>query len=227
MRAQVSTRVFGLPDQPSAIAHDPVQDLLAIGSKWGALMLYGGSTPCSPWPQLLRSFGPAPSRRRVGKPGVCVRWAHPQPETVKRLLFVPGRGRLLSVCGANALFSWDLTGAAPGLEFSLTIAHERITHCHLPPGSDYLLVGTEKGNVYFLRVSDFAMSSLTIFWNYTAPPGFKEHPGPVVLLEPNPLEPAKLLIGYGQGRVVLYDTKEKTPEKHYATKMMPVRPLAD
>ncbi len=35
--AQVLSREYGLPELASALAYDPVQDLLAVGSKWGVL----------------------------------------------------------------------------------------------------------------------------------------------------------------------------------------------
>lgn len=36
----VDERGFGLPALASAVAHDDVQDLLAIGSKWGSIHMY-------------------------------------------------------------------------------------------------------------------------------------------------------------------------------------------
>jgi hypothetical protein len=151
-----------------------------------------------------------------------MRWQHPSVDEVRQLFFIPGRGLLLSLCGDNSLHLWNLGGPHPVLEQSLLLNHERISMCKLPAGSDWILVGTDKGNVYFVRAHDLSMSSAIIYWNYTAPPGLKEAPGHIVVLEPCPIEPAKLLIGYSYGRVVLYDTKEKTVEKFYATKQLPV-----
>ena len=64
--------------------------------------------------------------------------------------------------------------------------HEKITTCTLPAGSEWLNVGTERGNILFIRARDFVTSTFTVYWNHTAGGDYKEHPGPVQFLHPCP-----------------------------------------
>lgn len=74
---------FGLPANPSAIAHDTELNLLAIGFESGLLKV-------------------------VGAPGVSFSGTHPDGAAVRRLVFVPNEGRVVSLTGDNKIFLWEL-----------------------------------------------------------------------------------------------------------------------
>ena len=63
---------------------------------------------------------------------------------------------------------WDYGKDVPAVAQRLKLKHEEVTTCVLP--SDFttvpfLLVGTEKGNIFFFRADDFSRSSVEIMWN--------------------------------------------------------------
>jgi hypothetical protein len=41
----------------------------------------------------------------------------------------------------------------------------RITYIHLPVGSKWLYVGTEKGNIHIVHTDSFTLSGYIIHWN--------------------------------------------------------------
>lgn len=53
------------------------------------------------------------------------------------------------------------TRACVSFSFSLN----SITYIHLPVGSKWLYVGTEKGNIHIVNTESFTLSGYTIHWN--------------------------------------------------------------
>ncbi|VDI42748.1 syntaxin-binding protein 5, partial [Mytilus galloprovincialis] len=90
-----------------------------------------------------------------------------------------------------------------------------ITFCHLAFQSKWLYIGTERGNVHIVNIESFVLSGYVINWNKAIELSRKTHPGVVVHLSDNPVDPNKLLIGFESGTIVLWDLKSKQAEFRY------------
>jgi syntaxin-binding protein 5 len=87
---------------------------------------------------------------------------------------------------------------------------------HLPFQSNWLFIGTEKGNTYLLNIyNNFSQSGYDIKWNNVIELSQKTKPGRVVHLSDHPLDPSKVLIGFDSGLIVLWNLKIKRAEYHY------------
>ncbi|XP_043275950.1 syntaxin-binding protein 5 isoform X11 [Venturia canescens] len=177
----------GFPHQPTALAFDPIQKLLAIGTKSGSL-------------------------RILGRPGVDVNIKHDGGAAVIQLQFLINEGGLLSATADDTLHLWNFRQKIPQVVQSLKFQRERITCMHLPLQSKWLYVGTERGNIHVLHVETFVLSGYIINWNKAIEVSRKTHPGAVIHLSDNPLDLSKILIGYESGQVVLWDLKLKCAE---------------
>ncbi|XP_053317347.1 syntaxin-binding protein 5 isoform X2 [Spea bombifrons] len=180
----------GFPFEPSALAFDPVQKILAIGTQSGALRLFG-------------------------RPGVECFCQHDSGAAVIQLQFLINEGALVSALEDDTLHLWNLRQKRPAILHSLKFNRERITFCHLPFQSKWLYVGTEKGNIHIVNVESFTLSGYVIMWNKAIELSSKSHPGPVVHISDNPMDEGKLLIGYESGIVVLWDLKSKKADYRY------------
>ncbi|KAM3856202.1 syntaxin-binding protein 5 isoform 4-T4 [Vipera latastei] len=180
----------GFPYQPSALAFDPVQKILAIGTQTGALRLFG-------------------------RPGVECYCQHDSGAAVIQLQFLINEGALVSALADDTLHLWNLRQKRPAILHSLKFNRERITFCHLPFQSKWLYVGTERGNVHIVNVESFTLSGYVIMWNKAIELSSKSHPGPVVHISDNPMDEGKLLIGFESGTVALWDLKSKKAEYRY------------
>ncbi|XP_065536595.1 syntaxin-binding protein 5 isoform X10 [Lathamus discolor] len=180
----------GFPYQPSALAFDPVQKILAIGTQTGALRLFG-------------------------RPGVECYCQHDSGAAVIQLQFLINEGALVSALADDTLHLWNLRQKRPAILHSLKFNRERITFCHLPFQSKWLYVGTERGNIHIVNVESFTLSGYVIMWNKAIELSSKSHPGPVVHISDNPMDEGKLLIGFESGTVVLWDLKSKKADYRY------------
>ncbi|XP_062906713.1 syntaxin-binding protein 5-like isoform X3 [Mobula hypostoma] len=174
----------GFPCQPTALAFDPVQKILAIGCRTGAL-------------------------RILGRPGVDCYCQHDSGAAVLQLQFLINEGALVSACADDTLHLWNLRQKRPAVLHSLKFNRERITCCHLPFQSKWLYVGTERGNMYVVNIESFVLSGYVIMWNKAIELSTKTHPGPVVHLSDSPRDEGKLLLGFESGTVVLWDVRSK------------------
>ncbi|KAK7939844.1 hypothetical protein WMY93_003170 [Mugilogobius chulae] len=164
----------GFPHQPSALAFDPKLQLMAIGTKSGAIKVYGA-------------------------PGVEFTGLHKDTTAVTQIHFLPGQGRLLSLLDDNTIHLWELTAGAskevggvkrqgvvclqevgsytlpgrPGIE---SCSATRVTVLLLLRSCDLLCIGTEGGGVYVLEIP-----SLTLKDSQTLPQDQVVHRSPVVL----------------------------------------------
>ncbi|XP_035686374.1 syntaxin-binding protein 5-like isoform X15 [Branchiostoma floridae] len=189
---QVSKTVrHGFPYQPTAMAYDPVQHILAIGCKSGSIRLFG-------------------------RPGVDCHVMHDNDAAVLQLIFLVNEGALVSVCSDDSLHLWNLRQKRPAILHSLKYNRERITYCHLPFQSKWLYIGTERGNVHIANIESFVLSGYVINWNKAIELSQRTHPGPVVSLSDNPTDSSKLLIGFETGMIVQWDLKTKAAECRYA-----------
>uniref|UniRef100_A0A8D0NBI3 Syntaxin-binding protein 5 n=1 Tax=Sus scrofa TaxID=9823 RepID=A0A8D0NBI3_PIG len=180
----------GFPYQPSALAFDPVQKILAVGTQTGALRLFG-------------------------RPGVECYCQHDSGAAVIQLQFLINEGALVSALADDTLHLWNLRQKRPAILHSLKFCRERITFCHLPFQSKWLYVGTERGNIHIVNVESFTLSGYVIMWNKAIELSSKSHPGPVVHISDNPMDEGKLLIGFESGTVVLWDLKSKKADYRY------------
>nr|XP_050848868.1 syntaxin-binding protein 5 isoform X9 [Vespula vulgaris] len=177
----------GFPHQPTAVAFDPVQRLLAIGTKSGSL-------------------------RILGRPGVDVHVKHEGCTAVMQLQFLINEGALISATTDDTLHLWNFRQKIPQVVQSLKFQRDRITCIHLPLQSKWLYVGTERGNIHVLHIETFVLSGYVINWNKAIEVSRKTHPGAVVHLSDIPLDLSKILIGYESGQIVFWDLKTKSAD---------------
>ncbi|XP_070492758.1 syntaxin-binding protein 5 isoform X3 [Chironomus tepperi] len=179
----------GFPHNPTAIAFDPVQKLLAIGDKYGSL-------------------------RILGQPGVDAHVRHEGESAcaVIQIEFLVNEGALVTVTADDTLHYWNFQKKIPTVVHCLKFQRESITFIHLPVGSKWLYVGTEKGNIHIVHTESFTLSGYIIHWNKAVELTMKTHPGSVVHLSDNPLDSNKVLIGYELGLITLWDMKGKFAE---------------
>ncbi|XP_053734213.1 syntaxin-binding protein 5-like isoform X8 [Synchiropus splendidus] len=174
----------GFPYQPTALAFDPVQKILAIGSRSGGV-------------------------RILGRPGVDCFCQHESGAAVLQLQFLINEGALVTACADDTLHLWNLRQRRPAILHSLKFNRERITFCHLPFQSKWLYVGTERGNTHIVNIESFILSGYVIMWNKAIELSTKTHPGPVVHLSDSPKDEGKLLIGFESGTIVQWDLRAK------------------
>lgn len=190
----------GFPHKPSCLAYDPKLKLLAIGTKTGALRVYGA-------------------------PGVEFAGEHPTEDGVDQLIFLPGQGRLISQCSNNSLHLWEINikeeSAAIEKRRSFSMEASKlktITACSLSNNATQVLLGTEGGNIHLLDISTFQLSEHIIYQDVVmqnVPDDFKVNPGLVEAIAEHPTDPNKFLIGYNRGLIVLWDKKESNAEQTY------------
>ncbi|XP_032832668.1 syntaxin-binding protein 5-like isoform X2 [Petromyzon marinus] len=188
---QVSKTVrHGFPHQPTALAFDPVQKILAVGTHGGALRVFG-------------------------RPGVDCFCQHENGVEVTQLMFMVNEGALISRCSDDSLHLWNLRQKQPAVLHSLKFHKESIGCAHLPFQSKWLYIGTKKGNIHVVNVECFQLSGYVIMWNRAIELSTKAHPGSIVHISDNPVDEGKLLIGYERGTVVLWDLKSKKADFRY------------
>uniref|UniRef100_A0A4W3GXT6 Syntaxin-binding protein 5-like n=1 Tax=Callorhinchus milii TaxID=7868 RepID=A0A4W3GXT6_CALMI len=168
----------------------PVQKILAIGTRTGAL-------------------------RILGRPGVDCYCQHDSGAAVLQLQFLINEGALVSVCADDTLHLWNLRQKRPAILHSLKFNRERITYCHLPFQSKWLYVGTERGNTHIVNIESFVLSGYVIMWNKAIELSTKTHPGSVVHLSDSPRDEGKLLMGFESGTVVLWDLRSKRADVRF------------
>jgi len=186
----------GFPNKPSSVAWDPELKLLAVGTKTGA----------------LRVFGQA---------GVELSANHDNCEAaVTRIVFIPGQGRLVTVLSDNSLHMWEVNDNK--LEEKATTLLEgrlkRITVCCLESGRKRLLVGTEGGNIYQLQLWNFTMEENIIYQDVvmqSVPDDYKLNPGAVESVLEHPSNYNIILVGYTRGLMVLWDRGTQTAVHTY------------
>uniref|UniRef100_A0AAG5DKK3 V-SNARE coiled-coil homology domain-containing protein n=1 Tax=Anopheles atroparvus TaxID=41427 RepID=A0AAG5DKK3_ANOAO len=179
----------GFPYSPTALAFDPVQRILAVGDKFGSM-------------RLLGKFGVDAHVKHEGE-SACA---------VNLIEFLVNEGCLVTATADDTLHLWNFKLKIPKVVQSLKFQRERISRLHLPVGTKWLYIGTEKGNTHIVHVDSFTLSGYVINWNKAIDPIRKTHPGAVVHLSDNPLDANKLLIGFESGQLVLWDMRGKCAE---------------
>ncbi|KAM9695203.1 lethal(2) giant larvae protein homolog 1 [Trichechus inunguis] len=192
----------GFPNQPSALAFDPELRIMAIGTRSGAVRIYGA-------------------------PGVEFTGLHHDAATVAQMHFLPGQGRLLTLLDDNSLHLWEIVphNGCAHLEEMLSFqlpsrpvfdgtstppSLSRVTVVLLVADGNRAALGTEGGSVFFLN-----MDTLTLLEGQTLAPDevLRSLPddyrcgkalGPVESLQGHLQDPSKILIGYSRGLLVIW-----------------------
>nr|XP_014344770.1 PREDICTED: lethal(2) giant larvae protein homolog 1 [Latimeria chalumnae] len=193
----------GFPNQPSALAYDSKLRLMAVGTKSGAVKIYGA-------------------------PGVEFTGLHKETATVTQMHFISGQGRLLSLLDDNTLHLWEINlrdgyshlegmqsfilPGRPGFDSANALPSiTRITVILLMSFCDVACLGTEGGGIYFLALPSLKLKEdETLFQDevmQSVPDEYKcgKALGPIESLQEHPHSPNKILIGYSRGLVALWD----------------------
>ncbi|XP_025136244.1 lethal(2) giant larvae protein homolog 1 isoform X2 [Bubalus kerabau] len=201
----------GFPNQPSALAFDPELRIMAIGTRSGAVKIYGA-------------------------PGVEFTGLHRDAATVTQMHFLPGQGRVLTLLDDDSLHLWEIVhhdGCAhleEALHFQApsrpcfdgasglpSLTH--ITVVLLVAAGDMAALGTEGGSIFFLDVP-----TLTLLEGQTLGPDevLRSVPddyrcgkalGPVESLQGHLRDPTKILIGYSRGLLVIWNQAARCAER--------------
>lgn len=135
------TLQHGFPNKPTAIAWDPELRLLCIGTGSGSIKVFG-------------------------QPGVEFYGQHSSIENpITKIVFLPGTGRVISLCDDNSLHLWEINQSSlvevksQALEGKL----KKISAMYVESTGKNLLLGTEGGNIYILDVQSFEISPDIIY----------------------------------------------------------------
>uniref|UniRef100_A0A8C1M1S9 LLGL scribble cell polarity complex component 1 n=1 Tax=Cyprinus carpio TaxID=7962 RepID=A0A8C1M1S9_CYPCA len=190
----------GFPNQPSALAYDPKLQLMAIGTKSGAIKIYGA-------------------------PGVEMTGLHKDTAAVTQIHFLYGQGRMLSLLDDNTIHLWEIVQrenrshlvelhsfnlpGRPGIE---STSATRVTVMLLKLSCDLCLVLSSVCR--FSESSEYAELKLAIcnvIPLFSVPEEYKcgKSLGPVESLQEHPQDSDKILIGYSRGLVVLWDLNSR------------------
>uniref|UniRef100_A0A674N5U4 LLGL scribble cell polarity complex component 2 n=1 Tax=Takifugu rubripes TaxID=31033 RepID=A0A674N5U4_TAKRU len=187
----------GFPHQPSALSYSPSLELLAIGTRSGAIKLYGA-------------------------PGVEFMGLHDENAAVTQVHFLPNQVELVTLLDDNSLHMWTLR-AHQGLSELLEIGRFTLTG---PPGAppsvtrvtavlahssgELLLLGTEGGHVFIVEPEKISGREKLVPDDYIGRRNL-EH---VEALQENPVNPDQVVIGYGRGLVVIWDLVKQCALQH-------------
>eukprot|EP00918_Siedleckia_nematoides_P010556 GHVU01023088.1.p1 GENE.GHVU01023088.1~~GHVU01023088.1.p1 ORF type:complete len:1053 (-),score=140.01 GHVU01023088.1:1527-4685(-) len=190
----------GFPHKPSSLAYDPTLKLMAIGTRSGAVRIYG-------------------------QPGVEFSAQHNGDAPIKHLFFLKGEGRLISFCDDNSLHLWELNEhdgrqvLEEVKEFSMEASKlKNISVCCIAKDNEVAYLGTEGGNIHILNTRTFTLDENVLFQDVVmqnAPDDFKVNPGAVEAISQSPTNPDKFLIGYNRGLIVMWDMKDSNADQTY------------
>uniref|UniRef100_A0A8C0X662 LLGL scribble cell polarity complex component 2 n=1 Tax=Castor canadensis TaxID=51338 RepID=A0A8C0X662_CASCN len=209
----------GFPNQPSALAFDPELRIMAIGTRSGAVKIYGA-------------------------PGVEFTGLHRDTATVTQMHFLPGQGRLLTLLDDSSLHLWEIVhhnGCAhleealsfqppsrPSFEnVSTTASLTRVTVVLLVAVGNTAALGTEGSSIFFLDVT-----TLTLLEGQTlsadevlrsVPDDYRcgKALGPVESLQGHLRDPTKILIGYSRGLLVIWNQAARCVEHVFLGNQVP------
>uniref|UniRef100_A0A673IP09 LLGL scribble cell polarity complex component 2 n=1 Tax=Sinocyclocheilus rhinocerous TaxID=307959 RepID=A0A673IP09_9TELE len=191
----------GFPHQPSALGFSPSLALLAIGTRSGAIKLYG-------------------------TPGVEFMGLHDENAAVTQVHFLPNQVGMVTLLDDNSLHMWTLRAhngmselleigrftlsGPPGAPPSVT----RVTAVLAHSSGELLMLGTEGGHVFVVEVPGFREleeNNISVENDYVG----RRNLECVEALHENPLNPRQVLIGYGRGLMVLWDLDRQRPIQHF------------
>ncbi|KAM7146377.1 LLGL scribble cell polarity complex component 2 isoform 1-T1 [Macrochelys suwanniensis] len=198
----------GFPHQPSALGYSPSLHLMAIGTRSGAIKLYGA-------------------------PGVEFMGLHEENNTVMQIHFIPGQCQLVTLLDDNSLHLWSLKERSGASELQ---EEQRFT-LRGPPGSppsatqitvvlphssrEVLYLGTESGNVFVVELPSFRLLEDRTITSEAVlqrvPEDYRNRRSfeLVEALREHPRNPGQILIGYSRGLIVLWDLHNKRVSHHF------------
>uniref|UniRef100_A0A1B6CIZ4 Uncharacterized protein n=1 Tax=Clastoptera arizonana TaxID=38151 RepID=A0A1B6CIZ4_9HEMI len=188
----------GFPNKPTCLAWDPILRLMAVGTTSGAIKV-------------------------LGQPGVEFYGHLSSTDTaITRLLFIPNEGRLVSLSDDNTLHLWEINETMMEETKSVVLEGKlkKISALCLESSGQYLLLGTEGGNIYLLNVATFVMSENIIYQDVVmqnVPEDYKINPGAVEGIAEQPGHPDRVLIGYNRGLIVLWDRKSQKAHQTFVS----------
>ena len=128
----LKTSTFGFPAEPSCLAYDPVQRILAIGTKNGRVRIFGqpGADCCLVHPIYDQQGNPnatsstenninnqAPNQSSPHQP-------QPMPAAVVQIIFNVNEGGLITLCSDYKLHYWNLKDTQPSIKNSIQFQRE-------------------------------------------------------------------------------------------------------
>lgn len=191
----------GFPHKPTAVAYDPVQRLMAIGTQTGALKVFGRPGVEFYGQHTATNSGVSSGATSTNLTGDVV---------VQLLEWVPGSGRVLSLTTANQLTLWEPAGFAlvPIKTLPFDGKLKKISSLCCARSNDLVWIGTEGGNVYPFDLQTFSVKEPVIYHDVVleqVPATYKLNPGAIECVRQVPGEDNQLLIAYNRGLTVLWD----------------------
>ncbi|XP_051174479.1 lethal(2) giant larvae protein homolog 1 isoform X1 [Leptopilina boulardi] len=183
------TLEHGFPNKPTALAWDSSLRLMIIGTASGAIKVFG-------------------------RPGVEFYGHHKnesgEKNAVTKIIALPNEGRLVSLCDENSLHLWEINNNSVVETTSLCLEGKlkKISAICLESTNEHLLLGTEGGNIYLLKLKTFTISETMIYQDVVmqnVPADYKINPGAVEAIAEQPGHPDNILIGYNRGLMVLWN----------------------
>uniref|UniRef100_A0A8C9XET8 LLGL scribble cell polarity complex component 2 n=1 Tax=Sander lucioperca TaxID=283035 RepID=A0A8C9XET8_SANLU len=202
----------GFPHQPSALGYSPSLQLLAIGTRSGAIKLYGA-------------------------PGVEFMGLHDENAAVTQVHFLPCQQlwrkkwahseimQIIVSC-SPALYKRQLSIIPPSdlplllLLLSAPPSVTRVTAVLAHSSGELLLLGTEGGHVFVVEVPGFReLEERNISLDQVASSVPDDYIGRrnlehVEALQENPVNPNQVVIGYGRGLMVIWDLERQCAVQH-------------
>ncbi|NXU72815.1 L2GL2 protein, partial [Oreotrochilus melanogaster] len=198
----------GFPHQPSALGYSPFLHLMAIGTRSGAIKLYGA-------------------------PGVEFMGLHEENNTVMQIHFIPDQCQLVTLLDDNSLHLWSLKQHSGASE----LREEHRFTLKGPPGSppsatqitavlphssrEVLYLGTESGNIFvvelpaFRVLEDRTITSEAVLQRVPEDYCNRRACELVEALREHPKNPDQILIGYSRGLIVLWDLQNNKVTHHF------------
>lgn len=202
----------GFPHKPTALAYDPEQKLMAIGTQTGALKVFGQPGVEFYGQHTVTGGGGVPAN---GSPS-----AASGDVAVQLLEWVPGSGRILSLTTANQLTLWEPAGYAlvPVKSLPFDGKLKKISSLCCSRANDLVWIGTEGGNVYPFDLHSFNVKEPVIYHDVVleqVPATYKLNPGAIECVRQVPGHDNWLLIAYNRGLTVLWDLEQSAVVRSY------------
>ncbi|NXA94012.1 L2GL2 protein, partial [Melanocharis versteri] len=198
----------GFPHQPSALGYSPFLRLMAIGTRSGAIKLYGA-------------------------PGVEFMGLHEENNTVMQIHFIPDQCQLVTLLDDNSLHLWSLKQHGGASE----LREEHRFTLKGPPGSppsatqvtavlphssrEVLYLGTESGTIFVVELPSFrvledrTITPEAVLQRVPEDNCSRRSCELVEALREHPKNPDQILIGYSRGLIVLWDLQNNKATHHF------------